>query len=34
MMSMSAPELVALLLLVFLGGMLLGAMLVCMRRKG
>ena len=33
MMEMSCPELVVLLLVVFIAGMLLGAMIVCMRRK-
>ena len=33
MITVSVPELVTLLLFVFIAGMLLGAMLVCMRRK-
>ena len=33
MITMSVQELVVLLLVVFIAGMLLGAMLVCMRRK-
>ena len=33
MIKMTAPELTVVLMLVFIAGMLLGAMLVCMRRK-